>query len=343
MGPDFMSTIILFLLKAWAKVFGVLPRGVQITLGNSLGVLLFLAGVKRQIVDQNLEIYYRYVADLSRPRPLPSPTFSPLADPAHLPPSGWVPNQGGSDSGQNLKLEIYKGFGNLVLEVLLLFGPFQRFIKRNVEIRNFEVIQKAREGGQGILLLSSHVGNWEVMAAAAGVLVQIDLMLVTKRLKPAWLHRAIEKARLKSGVKGTYEPRTLKDILAHLSRGGSVGFVLDQYVGAPVGVRVPFLGVPVGTAYVVAAIAKRTGAQVIPVENYRLPSGKWVVAVGDPIPWTSHSDSHQELALNTFAYSREMERQLLHHPEQWLWFHRRFKGDLSPLRPDEWQNARIRK
>src|SRR6185312_635098 len=117
--------------------------------------------------------------------------------------------------------------------------------------------------------VSSHVGNWEIMSGSGALLGGIDLMIVTKRLKPAWIHRAIERGRIRSGVKGTYEPRPMKDVLRHLSKNGTVGFVMDQYPGPPVGVRVPVFGVPTGTPAAIAALARRTGAPVVPVVNYR--------------------------------------------------------------------------
>jgi len=75
------------------------------------------------------------------------------------------------------------------------------------------------------------------------------------------------------------EGGTLKDVLRHLSKNGTVGFVMDQYSGPPVGVRVPVFGVPVGTPAVIATLAKRTGAVVLPAVNYRLPDGRFVTEI----------------------------------------------------------------
>jgi KDO2-lipid IV(A) lauroyltransferase len=150
-------------------------------------------------------------------------------------------------------------------------------------------------------------------------------MIVTKHLKPEWLHRAIEAGRARCGVQATYEPRTLKDVLAHLKRNGTVGFVLDQYAGPPVGVRVPFFGVPVGTMTAIAMLARRTGAKVVPVVNYREPDGRHVVSIRPALEWIPAKDPSEELAVNTARYAEEMERDIREHPGQWLWIHRRWK------------------
>jgi KDO2-lipid IV(A) lauroyltransferase len=247
----------------------------------------------------------------------------------------------------------YRHLGRLLLELLMVLGfsgkgettapPMKKFVEKNSTYEGLEHWLEARSRGRGVLFLSSHVGNWEVMVATGGHLCQIDLMMVTKRIKPAWLHRAIEQGRFQCGVRATYEPKTLKDVLRHLKSNGTVGFVLDQFAGAPIGVRVPLFGVPVGTPNMLATLAKRTGAVVVPVLNYRLPDGKFHSVIERGLEWKTHEDPQYELALNTAYYTQTLERHIRAHPDQWLWVHRRFKGNLSDLRPGEWNEGRARK
>jgi KDO2-lipid IV(A) lauroyltransferase len=106
---------------------------------------------------------------------------------------------------------------------------------------------------------------------------------------------------------------------------------------------VPFFGVPVGTISAVAVVAKRTGAPVLPVVNYRDPvRGRYVVEIHPPLAWKTHEDPDFEIAQNTAHYSEVLEGHIRQYPEQWLWTHRRFKGDLSPLRENEWSSGRSR-
>jgi KDO2-lipid IV(A) lauroyltransferase len=236
----------------------------------------------------------------------------------------------------------YRHLASLGLEILMLLGPMRRFARHEVEVRGVENWRRAKQAGKGVVFLSSHVGNWEVMAAA-GAAAGVDIMLVTKHLQPEWLHRAIERGRLRCGVRATYEPRTLRDVLGHLKDGGTVGFVLDQYAGPPVGVRVPVFGVPVGTHTAPATLVRRTGAALLPAVNYRVPGGKWVVEILPPVAWETVEEPAEEIARNTAHYAAILERHIFAHPEQWLWIHRRFKGDLSPLKPGEWREGRVRR
>lgn len=310
MVANALGYLILPLLRLAGGFLAVAPAALRLALGDWLGRRLGAAGFRRAVVRQNLEIADRAGVGFGR-------------------------------EGLDLEAEAYRHLGRVFVEVLLLFGDFARFTRRHATLHGKENWVRARAEGRGVLFLSSHVGNWEVMAAC-GAQEGIDLMLVTKRLKPASIHRAIERARARAGVHATYEPRTFRDVLGQLKRGETVGFVLDQYAGAPVGVRVPFLGVPVGTHTALAILARRSGAPVLPVVNRRLPSGRFEVRIGKPIDWVRADDADEEIALNTARYGEEMERQVRECPEQWLWTHRRFKGELGPLRPGEWREGRGR-
>jgi KDO2-lipid IV(A) lauroyltransferase len=303
-----MGRIVLpfFYLIGWSLFW--MPHAMRVATGNALGSLLAALKMRRKVVRQNLALAFK----------------------------------DSSEKRARIERGFYRHFGNLILEILLLFGPMRKFASEETTIEGGENWKKAHTQGKGVFFLASHVGNWEIMSASGGVQLGMDLMLVTKHLKPEWLHQAIEKARARCGVRATYEPKTLRDVLAHLKKGGTVGFVLDQYAGPPVGVRVPVFGVPVGTTTAVAMLAKRTGAPVLPVLNYREPSGRYRVVIRPPLEW-QEADPEIDIAVNTARYAALLEKDVLAHPEQWLWTHRRFKGNLGALREGEWAEGRARK
>lgn len=309
-----MEMIVLPLLKSIAWIYVSVPRSVSLCIGSGLGRLLGFVKVRGRVVQENLKIAF---------------------------PSD-------SEKQRNLFREFYRHFGNLIFEIIVVVGTLgsqstlKKFIQKNSEIRGLENWEKARQAGKGVIFLANHVGNWEVMAATVAAQVGIDMMIVTKLLKPEWFHQAIEKGRASCGVRATYEPKTLRDVLAHLKKGGGVGFVLDQYAGPPIGVRVPVFNVPVGTHTAIALIAKRTGAAVVPLSNYRQDNGKFVVEMRPALEWKESDHPDKEIAVNTAYFSSEIEKDIYAHPAQWLWTHRRFKGDLSPLRESEWVEGRSR-
>jgi KDO2-lipid IV(A) lauroyltransferase len=307
-----MGILIVPMLWILAWFIYLLPSPLRLGLGVALGELLRILRFRAKVVQGNLDIARK------------AQIFSEKVT-----------------LGQ-VRREFYRHFGKLIIEALILFGPFKRFCLRTCEIRGFENWQRAHDLGNGVIFLSSHVGNWEIMAASPVLQENVDVLLVTKHLKPEWFHRAIESSRQRCGVKATYEPKTFGDVLTHLKNKGSVGIVLDQYAGPPVGMRVPFFGVPVGTHTLVALLAKRTGAPVVPAVSYRLSNGQYVLEMRPAVPWISGESLKQELGLNTAAYAKILEGDVRQHPSQWLWTHRRFKGNLGPLTEQEWKKGRSR-
>ncbi len=310
MAESLVGRVALSLLRLASWGYYLLPRPAQSLLDGILAALLRSARVREKVIRQNLEIAF--------------------------------PGEENSRKREKLLKAAYSHLARLSFEILFLFGPMRKYVRNHCELQGFDHWKEAKSRGRGVLFLASHVGNWEIMAAV-GALHGMDILLVTKLLKPAWFHRGIETGRLRCGVRGTYEPRTLKDVLSHLKKNGTVGFVLDQYAGPPVGVRVPVFGTAVGTSTALATLAKRTGAIVLPVVNYRTPGGRLLVRIEPPIEWLEDHDPVRELARNTANYANRVEIHILEHPEQWLWTHRRFKGNLEPLREDEWSDGRPRK
>ncbi len=303
------------ILRVLGGLLVLIPRVGSLVVGSAVGRLLSLLGWKRSLIRSNLLLAF------------PGATADAL------------------DYRARLESGFYRHFGSLVVELLCQFGNWRRWVLENVEISGLEHWEAAHARGKGVIFITSHLGNWEAMAAGfcvAGTGADRDLLIVTKHLKPEWLHQSFQRNRLKAGVRGTYEPKTMREVLRELSRNGTVGFVLDQYAGAPIGVRVPFFGIPVGTLLAPAVVARRTGAAVLPAYCYRDSNGRLKVRVGNEFSWQPAGNSHEELARNTALWVSSIEESVRSHPEQWLWSHRRFKGDLSPLLLEEWSASRER-
>jgi KDO2-lipid IV(A) lauroyltransferase len=223
----------------------------------------------------------------------------------------------------------YHQFSHLLAEMFFNFGSMRYFVKKNVTFEGAEWIEKALEKKKGIIFIVSHLGNWEVMTAAGSLLGKVPILMVTKKLKPAWFHRLIEKNRKKSDVSATYEPRTMKDILLQLKKNQAVGIIIDQYLGPPLGIRVPFFGTNVGTSGLAAALVRKTHATPLFAYNVRLANGSFHVKVCPITDWITTQDVHHDIFTNTQKTVTLLEEQIKNHPTQWLWSHKRFKGDLS--------------
>jgi KDO2-lipid IV(A) lauroyltransferase len=274
-----------------------LPRSWEVRLGRALGRLLLACDRKRCKIGRE---------NMARCLPELSP-----------------------DERERLLARNYRHYGTLALEILHYFSPwsrhYQAYTRRVAVLEGYAHWKAAHDRGKGVIFLSAHMANWELMAAIGG-LHGIPLTLVTRRLKPGWLHRKIEAGRLSVGVRGAYQPHTLPAVMRALRRGEAVGFAMDQYMPPPMGSPTPFFGTVVDTLAAVGPLVARTGAAVLPVTQKREPDGLVRVII---LPELKLDPGLEDQERINARLARAVEDMIRANPSQWLWIHRRFKN----LRP----------
>lgn len=193
------------------------------------------------------------------------------------------------------------------------------------EFDGLEMFEHAVRDGKGVFLLTLHLGNGD-FATAAMSKMGYHLSLISKEFKARWLNDLWFGMREKHGTQFISPEKSSFEILRALKRGRAVIFVLDQFMGPPVGVRTKFFGKETGTAAGLALLASRTGAPVIPCYTYRLANGKHAVRFEQPIKFSLDDRPNQEnISVMTQAYTDKLEEIVRRHPEQWMWIHRRWK------------------
>jgi Kdo2-lipid IVA lauroyltransferase/acyltransferase len=115
------------------------------------------------------------------------------------------------------------------------------------------------------------------------------------------------------------------EILKALKSKGCVIFVLDQFMGPPLGVKTEFLGRETGTAMGLALFAHKTGAPVVPCYTRRKADGRYVVCFEPEVPFEDFDDKNKNVQYMTQKYTDRIEAIVRKYPEQWMWIHRRWK------------------
>ena len=289
------------LFKSIAFCLALLPRPLFLLLGAGLGFILRKLNFRGHVIDGNLNIAFPEMSAEERLR---------------------------------LKEKNYRHYGILFLEILRSFYRFDRFLEKYCDLEGEENVQAARAAGKGAFVMTAHLGNWEILTAVGAQDLGVPVTMVTKRLKPEWIHRLVETERSLLRIKMAFEPRTMPTIMRALKKGELVGFVMDQFAGAPVGARVPFFGKPVGSHVALATLALRMNVPVVPAIAIRKADGRYEVRFEPQISLVDSGNKELDIIQNTANYVAHTERWIREYPEQWLWIHRRWKGDLSPLAPN---------
>lgn len=210
---------------------------------------------------------------------------------------------------------------NLVEACVFFFRPPSVMLSR-VDLGNPEPVQAAAALGKGVLALTAHYGNWELLAASSALSV-FPLSVVMRPLDDPVVNWLIERFRRRSGVELIAKRQALPAMRDALRQGRVVGVLLDQNASRAEGVFVPFFGIPASTSRALAVLSLRTGAPVVPIFIRRAEDGRHRVAAEPAIPAPQSGD----VTDYTAAFNRSIEAAIRRAPEQWFWLHRRWKTE----------------
>jgi KDO2-lipid IV(A) lauroyltransferase len=209
-------------------------------------------------------------------------------------------------------------------ELLHLLKRSKRQILRHLEIQGWENVAAAQAAGRSILILTGHCGNWELIGTAlheGGV----PPAAVARPLDDAGLQQLLVDLRNHLGTttiaRGTRG--AARQLLEVLRRGGALAMLIDQDTKVD-GVWVPFFGRPAFTPVGAAEIALRQKANVIPSFIERKPDGSHLVRFLPALDLPP--DPREATALMT----AKIEEQVRRRPEQWVWWHKRWRRQPPP-------------
>ena len=231
-------------------------------------------------------------------------------------------------SKREIKKIAYNNFVSMGITFMEIMA-FQEMTGEEVlslsEINNFEIVKNAVNSDKGSILLTAHVGNWELGALTMGLTLnkQINVLVKKQRNKLVadWMSEIREKFTNKEVPLGA----SVRELYKTLIQGGIVGIVGDQRGKKEDGVIVNFFNQPTVTFQGFAALGIKNKVPIVVVLNKRLPSGKYIFDI-EEIKYDNLPEklSDQLVELNQ-RYMTILENKIREAPEQWLWMHNIWK------------------
>ena len=227
----------------------------------------------------------------------------------------------------------YAHVGRAMIETALLPRIGKTGVLEMVESSSgFELIDEAAAAGKGVILITGHLGNWELAGAyvaARGIPLDVIVRTQANPLFDEYWNET--RSALDMVVVRDYEavrrtPRALRE-------GRGVAFVADQGVRGLASTFVPFFGRPAKTPRGAAVFAMKYETPTFFVATLRQPSGKYHVAV-EPVPIVRTGDRERDVDEVVAAYTRILERWVRTAPEQYFWHHRRWRRQPDDTPPE---------
>lgn len=267
---------------------GFLPAGLARGLGSAAGRAACLAGVRRKVVQAQIA----------------------EAFPEH--PPEWV---------SSVARACYRHFGREIATIARLGRVGSQALLGDMRgsAEALDLHGRATGGGGGAIIVTGHLGNWEVAGAflaAAG----LDMAAVVKRQRNEAFDRRLRETRSRLGIEPIYMEDARARIPGALREGKTVALVADQDAGRR-GIFVPFLGRPASTFRGPARLSLAEnvplffGAAVRDGETYR--------GILEPVE-RPPPDCDRETEY-TVRWVARLEAWVRRMPDQYFWFHRRWK------------------
>jgi KDO2-lipid IV(A) lauroyltransferase len=206
-----------------------------------------------------------------------------------------------------------------------------------VRLEGLDLVEAAHAQGKGLLLLTPHLGCFEICAQAYAERFSATFGPITVLYRPArqpWLRAVMEASRTRPGL--ATAPASLagvRQMIRALRRGETVGLLPDQVPPDGMGVWARFFDRPAYTMTLAARLVQQTGAIPLLIWGERLPGGAGYTvrfsALGESLPADAQAQAESAAVIN-----RAMERLIRQCPQQYLWGYHRYKAprpaDPSP-------------
>lgn len=288
-----ISYLIYLITRFLSFFFSVLPTNLALYLGKIIGEILYILYPNRkEVAYSNLISVFGHSKSTAELRYISKMAFINLAQ--------------------------------IVVEMLRLPQVNKSYQEKYIATEGFYYIKEALRKKKGVVLLTAHFGNWELLAII-GAIQGYPMKVLAREQEPEEVNSLLNSYRESKGSEVIPKGFATREIIRALRDNEPVGILADQDAGKE-GVFVNFLGRPTSTPSGAIAFALKTGAEVLPcfIRRERGPYHK--VEINPPLQFDREGERKDNIREGLEKYSEVLGRYVKKYPSQWLWFHKRWKS-----------------
>lgn len=293
------------LIKLFVWLLGLIPQAAAQFFSDSIGILWFHVDKRhRNITLSNLE-----------------QSFGKELSPYQI---------------QCMAKRVFKNIISILFEVAWSTRLEKDELLKHFTFKGIEHVKSAHKKGKGVILVTCHMGNFEMLITCLEQTGLQDVYGVYRKLDFKPLERLILEIRQRFGVKMIALKGASRKIDAILENGGVVGTLLDQNVNWYQGPFVNFFGRSACTNGGLASMALRTEAPIVPLYTAR-KDRQFLIEFLPEIALQKTDDRIKDIENNTQNYTSAIETMVRKYPDQYFWVHNRWKTKPYCKYPQEWE------
>ncbi len=225
---------------------------------------------------------------------------------------------------KKISFNVYKSFSIFLVEILVLPGLKEEKIIKEVEFSDPELILEKFNEQKGLIILSAHFGNWEIIPPTIASKVGLTGLTIVKPLRNPYVDEWMNNLRTRFNNKVIPLGISLRQTYQALKQKKMIGIAADQR-GPAEGVKVQFFNTEVPVFGGPAVLSLKTGAPILSLLAVRQKNFSYKIVVQeidrDNLP-ENYDDQVVEL---TQRHTMYLESMIKKYPEQWFWMHKKWK------------------
>ncbi len=177
---------------------------------------------------------------------------------------------------------------------------------------------------KGAIGITAHLGAWEILGCGFTQDAPGRLGVFAHRLRFAPANDWVERLRTMFGIRVFYIDAPILSAVRYLKQKNTLGILPDQDLKRVPGIFVPFFGRPAWTPIGPAMLALASGVPAYCI--YCLwEGGAYRLLREGPLPLPATGDRDEDIRIFTETWTGVLERVIRTYPDQWVWFHRRWR------------------
>lgn len=209
----------------------------------------------------------------------------------------------------------YRFFARSFIEFFALPASYTQ---GDIQVKGRDIIDRAVKGGTGVILVAGHMGPWEIMAAWLGY-NKYRFTGIAQRQRNKGADKFFSEKRGESGVLHIFRKSGFRKMYEVLERGDILGVAIDQDARKK-GVIIDFFSLPVSAPKGAAIFHQNTKAPIVFVNICETSPYKYRIEF-----FPVDTDPSENVETITQKFTKVMERAIIENPEQYFWFHNKFK------------------
>ncbi len=228
---------------------------------------------------------------------------------------------------REIAIGVFRNLGLSIAENIEIYKNGINSLKNRIKIIGFENAQTIFDNNSGLIAITGHLDNWELLAAYFSQNMNLNFGVIARRLKNTYLDKMLEEFRNKLKLKVFWREDSTRDLIKFLKKENDaiLGLLADQNFQSS-GLYIDFFGQSAFTPSGPAELIIFSKLPVLMVFIHRNPDKKThTIEISKPLSISLTDNKEENIKNITNIYTKKIEEYIKKYPEQWMWMHLRWK------------------